>query len=192
MTQDPLLLEIPAQLETERLFLRAPRPGDGSLLNAAVLDSFDEVYQWMYWTNTRPSLEESEHHVREACAKWMLRMGFQYFVFERGSENLVASVSLRDIRWDLPKLECGYWCRTPYCGKGFTTEAVQAVSRMVFDHLHVKRLVISCDPDNVASRKIPEKLGFQLEGILRQARLKPHSHVLGDTCLYARVDGKGL
>ena len=36
---DPLLLDIPNQLETERLLLRVPRPGDGAMIYEAIMES---------------------------------------------------------------------------------------------------------------------------------------------------------
>ncbi|MFZ0578962.1 MAG: GNAT family N-acetyltransferase, partial [Psychrobacillus psychrotolerans] len=45
---NPLLLDIPLQIETERLLLRAPRQsGDGTIVNDAIKESFNELKAWL-------------------------------------------------------------------------------------------------------------------------------------------------
>ena len=40
---NPVLPDIPDHIETERLLLRAPRPGDGAILNASVIVTLDDL-----------------------------------------------------------------------------------------------------------------------------------------------------
>ena len=40
---EPIMLEIPMELHSERLLLRAPRFGDGAVINAAVIESINEL-----------------------------------------------------------------------------------------------------------------------------------------------------
>ena len=70
---NPLLLDFPDEFETERLIIRAPRPDTGALVNAAVLESFEELRVWMPWAQTKPSLEESEENCRRFHAHFLLR-----------------------------------------------------------------------------------------------------------------------
>jgi hypothetical protein len=56
---DPLLIDVPTRLETERLILRCPRPGDGALLAQAELESHEELRPWRVWAQTPRSLEEA-------------------------------------------------------------------------------------------------------------------------------------
>ena len=44
---EPLLLEVPDRLETDRLVMRVPRPGDGRMLNDAIRVSHDELAPWL-------------------------------------------------------------------------------------------------------------------------------------------------
>ena len=47
------------------------------------------------------------------------------------------------------------------------TETVQVLTRLAFDHLQANRVEIRMDPENIRSRRVPERLGFVLEGTLR-------------------------
>jgi ribosomal-protein-serine acetyltransferase len=58
--QDPVLLDLPEEIETPRLKLRIPGPGGGLALNRAVVDSLAELRPWLPWAKDAPTLEESE------------------------------------------------------------------------------------------------------------------------------------
>ena len=44
---DALLLDLPESYESERLTIRAPRPGDGTEMNAAIRETFDDLKRWL-------------------------------------------------------------------------------------------------------------------------------------------------
>lgn len=54
-------------------------------------------------------------------------------------------------------------------GKGYTTEASRMLIKYLFDLKPIFRIQIQCSPKNIPSNKVAEKLGFTLEGTLRQA-----------------------
>ena len=58
----------------------------------------------------------------------------------------------------------GYSISTYAQGNGYATEAVGAVIDALFDLADVHRIVASIDPENGASRRVLEKLGFRFEG----------------------------
>lgn len=189
---DPILLEVPERIETERLVLRMPRRGDGATVNAAVQDSIVGLAPWMPWASTVPSLDESELHCRRQQAKYLLREDLALLMFERqadGSEGaLVGGTGLHRIDWTLRKFEIGYWRRAGCEGRGYVTEAVTALSRMAFDSLGARRVEIRMDDANERSWRVAERAGFTLEALLRFDSATP----LGEprsTRIYARVRG---
>lgn len=60
--------------------------------------------------------------------------------------------------------------------KGYITETVQLLTRLAFDRLGASRVDIYVDPRNVRSRRVPERLGFVLEGTLRRFRAGVGGH----------------
>lgn len=72
------------------------------------------------------------------------------------------------------------------------TEAVNAITWYAFKQLQMRRVAITCDIDNVRSKKIPERLGFQLEGVLKTNRVKPLTGEISDTLIYAKYDVNNL
>jgi len=67
------------------------------------------------------------------------------------------------------------------------TEAVERISRFAFEELGANRVEIRCDPENVRSRAVAERLNFELEGILRNDTISRIDNKLRDTCVYAKI-----
>ncbi|HWG09441.1 MAG TPA: GNAT family protein [Solirubrobacteraceae bacterium] len=63
----------------------------------------------------------------------------------------------------------GYWLDEASEGRGVMTAAVAALADDGFDRWRLRRVEIRADVENVASRAVAERLGFELEGIARQA-----------------------
>ncbi|BAS26528.1 GNAT family N-acetyltransferase [Limnochorda pilosa] len=180
---DPILRDIPTAFETERLLIRAPRPGDGPELNAAVLESLDDLRPWMPWADHAPSLEESERNVRHAHVRFLAREDLRLHLFLKGTETLVGGSGLHRMDWRVPKFEIGYWCRTSFQGQGYVTEAVRGICSFAFEVLGARRLEIRCDPRNERSRRVAERAGFRLEGHLHNDTVDPSGWVR-DTLIY--------
>lgn len=191
---DPLLIDLPAHLATDRLLLRCPTEHDAEAVNAAVRESLADLKPWMPWAQVEPSLVQSKADCRKLQAKFLLREDLAMFIFERradGSEGrLIGGTGLHRIQWDVGCFEIGYWCRTPMQGHGFVSEAVGALSDFAFGHLQAHRVEIRMDEGNEPSWRVAERAGFHLEGVLRSASLTPQG-ALRDTRVYARVRRAG-
>ena len=70
---DALLIDVPERIDTERFILRCPQAGDGATLNAAILDTLDDLRPWMPWAQAAPLLDESEAYCRRNHARFRLR-----------------------------------------------------------------------------------------------------------------------
>ena len=154
---------IPTEIRTPRLLLRAPRPGDGAIVNAAIKESFERLTVWMPWAKTMPTLEQSEENLLDACEKWKSKEELRILVFNPDGTTLIGSSGLHEINWSIPKLEIGAWVKTGHEGKGLMSETLNAVTRFAFQELHAKRIDAVCDPKNLRSKNMIERLGFQFE-----------------------------
>ena len=79
--------------------------------------------------------------------------------------------------------ELGYYLAREYWGRGIVTEAVRQLCERVFAQTDILRIYAEPFSDNVGSRRVLEKAGFQLEGILCRNACK-NGRVL-DMALYA-------
>ncbi|MGE7601515.1 GNAT family N-acetyltransferase [Peribacillus sp. NPDC097675] len=185
---DQLLFDIPFQLETERLILRAPRQsGDGSIVNEAIKDSFNELKAWLPFAQQLPSIEETEVNLRKAHINFLKRESFRFLIFSKVTNEFIGVTSFEGVNWNIPKCEIGYWINTKYSQNGYMLEAVRELTKFGINHLKFKRIEIRCESANLKSRSIPEKLGFELEGTLKNDDLSANGTKLTDTCIYAIV-----
>ncbi|MEX0807914.1 MAG: GNAT family N-acetyltransferase, partial [Dongiaceae bacterium] len=61
-------------------------------------------------------------------------------------------------------VEIGYWVGRPFWKQGFASEAVAALIAHCFSDPAIERVIATVHPDNVASIRLQEKLGFVLTG----------------------------
>lgn len=184
---DPLLKEFPEEFSTERLVIRMPKSGDGKAVYEAIKASIEELKPWMPFAQSEQSEQDVELNIRQAHINFLKREDLRLLVFLKETGELVASSGLHRIDWSVPKLEIGYWIDSRFSGKGYMTEAVKGISDFAFRELKARRLEIRCDVNNKKSRAIPERLGFTLEGILRNDDWSVDKSELRDTCIYAKV-----
>jgi ribosomal-protein-serine acetyltransferase len=189
---DPVLIEVPLRIQTERMILRSPQAGDGAAVNEAERESIDELRPWMPWAQTNKSLDDSEAYCRRMQARYLLREDLAMLMFERdtlGREGrLIGGTGLHRIDWSLRSFEIGYWRRSACARLGYVTEAAWALARFAFDRLAAQRVEIRTDDGNRASWKVAERAGFTLEALLRGDSLTPTGAVRS-TRIYARVRG---
>lgn len=181
------LRDFPESFETERLLLRAPLPGDGVVVNAAIRESADDLRTWMEWLgDTLPSVEETEERCLNGRQAFLERSEFGFYLFLKGTNTFVGKCSLHVTDWAVPSFMIGYWVNKPFEGQGYITEAVQAITDIAFGTLGANRVWLSCEPRNLRSRRVAERAGFILEAELRNERRMPDGR-LRDTLIYSMV-----
>jgi RimJ/RimL family protein N-acetyltransferase len=186
MKPDPLLLDVPEQLESERLILRCPRAGDGAIVLPSVCESIRELKIWMPWATDDYGLEQSEQWCRKGAANFVLREQFQFLIFPRDDGQHIGNIGMFRLNWDVPSCEIGYWLRTSRCGRGFMNEAVQALCALGFNHFKMNRIEIQCDDSNRRSARVAELCGFSLNGILPNHRRNPGGALVA-TRVYSKL-----
>lgn len=179
---------LPEQIESERLVIRVARPGDGVMFNAAVVESLERLSPWLGWVTPVPSVEQSEASCRKAYARFLLNEDLMVFFFQKSDGSLVGGSGLHDANWDLRCFEVGYWGHAKFAGRGLITEGVAALSDYALNRLGASRVFLTTDDRNVASWKLAERAGFQLEGVLRRDR-RDLAGRLRDTRVYSRIGG---
>lgn len=83
----------------------------------------------------------------------------------------------------------GYWVAAPARRRGLCTRALRLLSRSGLDDLGLQRLELITDPDNVASQRCAEKVGFRPEGVMRAHLRHPDGRVR-DSVLFSLLPGE--
>ncbi len=186
---DPNLFPVPTRLETARLLLRTFAPDDAESLHEALVESIDELraHLWFLpWVAEDPTPASAATRCRRALAHHLQRTDLAYLVFDTARARLVGSVGLHRTDWSVPKTEVGYWLRTSDTGRGYATEAVQALTSWALHSLGARRVELVTSEANTASRAVAKRCGFQLEGVHRNTMMRPDGR-LSHSCVYARL-----
>ncbi len=78
-------------------------------------------------------------------------------------------------RGSLASATIGYWVGERFAGRGITPASVAMATDICFEEMHLHRMEICIRPENAASLRIVEKLGFRYEGLRRR-----YIHINGD------------
>ncbi len=81
--------------------------------------------------------------------------------------------------------ELGYWLGEQYWGRGIMSKAVLQICELAFSNYDIVRIFAEPFARNIGSRRVLEKAGFELEGILRKSVCK--NGIIEDSCMYAKL-----
>jgi RimJ/RimL family protein N-acetyltransferase len=100
---------------------------------------------------------------------------FEWLIYMHRIRKPVGWVSLRIAERDLETGEIGYSIVRDFRGRGVATEAVRALLDEAFTEGGLARIHAYCLPENLASRRLLERLAFRQEGTLpRGATVNGH------------------
>jgi RimJ/RimL family protein N-acetyltransferase len=144
-------------IETDRLRLRRFTFDDVPAVHA--IHSRDDITRWLYW-DTR-----NEADVRAVLESHLARPSEVGVVLaiERDGELIGhANLSVGEHRQG----EIGFVLHPDHQGRGYATEAAEAMLALAFDTYGLHRVVGRLEPRNVASAAVLERLGMRKEGQL--------------------------
>lgn len=170
MTDIPLKPRFPKQIETSRLIIRPPMPGDGVEVNAAIRETYDGLNRWMPWADHIPEIDETETNRVRSYANFLEGADCSVQAFLKSTGEVAVFSGLHRGNPKVPSYEIGYWCRAKFQGQGYVAEVVRALTRVGFEHMKAKRVEILCDSQNKNSRRVAERTGF-----LKEAELRNHA-----------------
>lgn len=152
----------PVELRTDRLLLRAWRPGDEPVLVRGNLDPLITAWTRVPEGYTRAMAEDRICDVGDG---WEAGDRLSWAVCDKETGEVLAALDLRhlaDDTWDVGFL-CYAWAR----GRGVVAEAVREAARWAFAELGASRVEWRAVVGNERSRRAAEKAGFVHEGTLR-------------------------
>ncbi len=159
--------EKPPIIKTDRLLLRYFTPDDV----ADVLEYTNDP-EWARYQVNIPPLPYTRKDTEALVAmfsdpsNWKGILQIFAITFEG---KVIGEVCLnqRDEDGKNERVELTYSLSRRHWGKGMMTEAARAVMNWAFQTYSFNRMFAWCDPRNIGSSRVLEKLGMSREGILR-------------------------
>ncbi|MBU3195201.1 GNAT family N-acetyltransferase [Clostridium algidicarnis] len=149
------------RIETDRLIVRNFKPEDWKDLQEYV--SYEEVIKY----------EEDWDTSDEGCKSYtkFFSKGDTFWAVElKDSKKVIGHVYFnrakpeRFLTWDL-----GYIFNPLFYGKGYATEGCNAILQYGFEKLGMHRAVAKCNPDNITSWRLLERISMRKEGLCKKA-----------------------
>jgi ribosomal-protein-alanine N-acetyltransferase len=156
-------------MQTSRLLLRRPALGDA----LAIFERYARdpvVTQYLMW-RPHSEISQTEPFIQRCLRAWETGDAFPYVIALQGQRDAIGMI---DLRTQGHKAEIGYVLAREYWGRGYMTEAAQALSGWAFAQPAIYRVWALCDVENTGSARMLEKIGMQREGVLRRWIIHPN------------------
>ncbi|MBD2077293.1 GNAT family N-acetyltransferase [Phormidium sp. FACHB-592] len=163
MNQNSSSISFP-KLETERLWLRQATQEDAE----AIFSIFsDPNVTRFYDLDTFTHIDEAVGVVERRAKGFATGRGVRWGIAHKPSNDLIGSCGFT---WDKEAnaAEVGYELASPFWRQGIMSESLRAILNYGFEVKGVQFVTAKIMVDNLASRRLLEKLGFQRQGILRE------------------------
>ncbi|WP_369959477.1 GNAT family N-acetyltransferase [Pseudomonas benzenivorans] len=169
-------------IETERLTLKPLVIDDlDSLLEIFSDPEVMRYWNTAAWATTKDSLDFINDSNNSMQRQEALILG----VHLKSTGELAGKCMLFSYDKESKRAEIGFGlCRSCW-GKGYISEAGEALIQYGFNSLGLRRIEAEIDPENLSSAKALEKLGFSREGLLRQ-RWEVNG-IVSDSAIYGRL-----
>jgi ribosomal-protein-serine acetyltransferase len=148
------------------LELRALSEADSQALYELVDASRADLRTWLGWVDRTRAVTHVAAVTRNAARN--LAKGTQIVAGVWTAGTLVGVIDLR-MRPDQAHGEIGYWLVPAARGRGLITRAARVLVDHGFRERGLRRIEIRSATANAASRAVPERLGFTLEGTMPAA-----------------------
>jgi [ribosomal protein S5]-alanine N-acetyltransferase len=168
-------------LETERFILREVTPDD----TAAFFHIFSdpEVNRYL-GRHPLKSIEEAAKRTEIYRSQFLEQMGIVWAITDHAQGQVIGNFLIWN--WVKPhfRAEIGYSLAPEWWGKGVTTEVARVGITFAFDRMGLHRLAAEIDPENAASRRVLEKLGFEQEAYFHEDFFHPVKQQFTDSAIY--------
>lgn len=123
--------------------------------------------EWLGWVDASKTVEDIKEFCHHNLKKFANNEGLDTAIIYKGI--FVGKITINPINWNLKKAEIGYFLDEGYQGSGIMTRAAKGMIDIAFKEYGLEKVEIHAAIGNVKSRQIPERLGFTLEGTIRNA-----------------------
>jgi RimJ/RimL family protein N-acetyltransferase len=157
-------------LTTPRLKLKPIFELSPQILYDAVQESLPQLQHYLFWVQNGYTMADAENFMTMTRENWESGKVYAYAFYTDGCP-FIGSIDIRNKSSSMvPHVvtySMGWWCRSSQTGRGYTTEAAQAVMNEAFRTHNATRVSADADSNNLASQKVMKNIGMQYIGAER-------------------------
>jgi ribosomal-protein-serine acetyltransferase len=154
------------ELTDGRIVLRRNSVEFAPHLCEAALSSLATVGRWMSWCHPGFTEAEAQEWYRTCRKNWDDGTAYEFSIFGSSGE-FIGAAGLNQINRQHNFANLGYWIRETRQGHGYATVASKMLANFGLEKLQMHRIEIVVAVENLPSRRVAEKCGAMLEGVLR-------------------------
>lgn len=144
----------------------------------ALFEIFSDEETMRYWSSPPfQARADAEKYLADISKLFRQKTLFQWGISLKESGEIIGTSTLFHLDMRNRRAEIGYILNRKFWKKGFVNEALNSLLNFAFEELNLHRIEADVDPNNAASIRVVEKLGFQKEGYLRE-----RWHIAGKIC----------
>lgn len=160
---------LPEEISGEKIVVRRRTHAHDEELFALIERSREHLREFLFWIDGTKSAEDVRIVTDIFSENWDAQKSFEYVFFSKDSGKMVGAGGVHTISHMNRMAEFGYYLDKTACGNGYATEFVRLLEKALFA-CGIHRCVIECDADNCASAAVAKRLGYTLEGRLRDVK----------------------
>ena len=130
-------------------------------------DNYDYLEQWLVWPSFNKTEADFGRFIERSLTEYASGKSMICGVIYQG--KLVGTAGFNSINHSLGKAEIGYWLIESVQGLGIMTQVCEHLIDMAFNELDMLKVQLSAAEHNAPSRKVAERLGMSLEGVITRA-----------------------
>ena len=170
-------------IETERLILRMVKRSDAKQLFD--LCSLKETSQFSLWSPHK-SLKDTKDFIAYQHSLYKKKQCYFFVVEDKLSKEVIGTCSYVSLEMDDTVCEIGYSILKSLWGCGFGTETALALTEFAFKRIGAQRVWARVLPQNIASIRVLENIGFQNEGTLKKGYY--YNEKVSDVIVFGMTD----
>jgi len=152
---------------SDTLELRTRQTEDAAELFALTEANRAFLRQWLPWLDYCMSPDDTRGNIERTLCQAEVGAGLAVCIW---FENRIAGVTgFNEISKANRSGQIGYWLGEEHTGRGIMTASVRALVDYGFSTIGLNRATIAAATGNRRSRAVAERLGFELEGVAREA-----------------------
>ncbi|HWE31318.1 MAG TPA: GNAT family protein [Polyangia bacterium] len=175
---------LPDELKSESLRLHCHTLAEASLMFSCVQRDRERLRRFLPWVDDTKTVGDERAFIELSRERWSAGESFNFSLYRQHDSAYIGNVGVHSIAWMHNRCELGYWILGEYEGQGYMSEAVACLETACFT-LGFNRVEIRCSSANARSANIPKRLGYQLDGILREDMIEDGEY--RDTLIFAKL-----
>lgn len=163
------MLPFPKLLESERLILRCYTTDDATGLLDLVHHNRTQLIREFAQLAGLRGPDAARSFLQEKSAQWTAGKTFCYGIWRKDAQPQMGQIQVKNIDWEIPSAELGYFIGGAWQRQGYASESINAILRLTLRQLNFRRIFLRILPSNHNSLLLAKKLGFDEEGLHRNA-----------------------